>query len=299
MNSLKSTQSGLSIVEALVTMVILLIVMGGVYQIFESTSLTYRMQQGMSRMQEGGRFVMDSLLNDIRMAGYLGCFSGAPGGGFLALEEPSANKLTIRRALDKRTDILGISAQTNSTTSLDIDTNGVSYEAGEMLVVNNCVEIYFTNAVVDSSNGTVMVDVGNIPDNFMTNNMGEVLNIGEINYYVDNGTSQIPSLFRHVPPASPQEIVEGIDAIRFHYGIDTNNDRNVDDFVNAASITDWGQVRSVRIALLAASPEEIRGMEPDPNSYNLLGDVIPLATDDRRRMRRIFEASIGIRNRLQ
>lgn len=67
--------AGLSIVEALVTMVILMITLGGVYQIFHSNSLTYRMQEGLARVQENGRFAMDFLVNDIRMAGYLGCIS--------------------------------------------------------------------------------------------------------------------------------------------------------------------------------------------------------------------------------
>ncbi|SDB02715.1 type IV pilus assembly protein PilW [Desulfonatronum thiosulfatophilum] len=75
MRSVNQSQSGLSIVEALVTMVILMIVLGGVYQIFLSNSLTYRMQEGVSRLQENGRFAMDFLIRDIRMAGYIGCVS--------------------------------------------------------------------------------------------------------------------------------------------------------------------------------------------------------------------------------
>lgn len=311
MNSPNGTQSGLSIVEALVTMVILLIVMGGVYQIFESTSLTYRMQQGMARVQESGRFAMDYLLNDIRMAGFLGCFSGTPSGGFIALEEELVeNKLIIRRAMDKRAAILGIEEvdPSGDFTILKIDDNGIIFSAGEALVVNNCNDVIFTTAVDDSNNGTLKVVGIDIPDNFMTNNMGEIMNLAQIEYTIDHGSTLIVedgvevgvrSLFRKLNSEPRQEVVEGVDAIRFRYGIDTNNDRNVDDFVDAASVPDWGQVRSVRIALLAVSPEEIRRMEPDPNNYNLFEDVIDPATDDRRRMRRIFEASIGIRNRLQ
>ncbi|WP_045219895.1 PilW family protein [Desulfonatronum thioautotrophicum] len=317
MNSPKNSQSGLSIVEALVTMVILLIVMGGVYQIFQSNSLTYRMQQGMSRMQESGRFAMDFMLNDIRMAGYLGCVSSGTVTNNLAnatgindysfaVQEFSShpNQLIIRRALDKRVDILGIDSQTNSTTTLEIDDTDFSFDANEFLVVNNCEAIFITSAQGASNNGTLQVAGGNIPNNFLTNNMGEVLNVGAITYYVqqDPSNNNILSLYREVShhTTTAQPIVEGIDAIRFWYGIDTNNDRSVDDFVDAAGVSDWSQVRSIRIALLAASPEEIRGMEPDATpSYTLLGDTIIPATDDRRKLRRVFEASIGIRNQLQ
>jgi len=312
MTSQSKTQSGLSIVEALVTMVILLIVMGGVYQIFQSNSLTYRMQQGMSRLQENGRFAMEFMLNDIRMAGYLGCFSGTTVVNNLsdqtgandysfALQELVANELTIRRALDKRANIVGVSTQTNSTTTLETDSNGTIFDNGEFLVVNNCEAIFVSNAVADSNNGTLEIVGGNIPDNYLTSHMGEILNVGAITYYVDNGPSGIPSLFRRErhQTNTTQEIVEGIDAVRFRYGIDTNNNRNVDAFEDAADVTNWNQVRSVRIALLAVSPHEIRGMEPDTIPYLLFDEEIIIDTNDRRRLRRVFEATIGIRNRLQ
>ena len=48
---------------------------GGVLQIFFSTKQTYRVQESVSRIQENGRFAMDFLMNDIRMAGFFGCKS--------------------------------------------------------------------------------------------------------------------------------------------------------------------------------------------------------------------------------
>lgn len=78
MNDTVHKQRGLTIVEALVTMVILMIVLGGVYQIFQSATLTYRMQEGLSRVQENGRFAIDFMSKDVRMAGYRGCIANIP-----------------------------------------------------------------------------------------------------------------------------------------------------------------------------------------------------------------------------
>ncbi|WP_158269642.1 PilW family protein [Desulfonatronum sp. SC1] len=78
MNDTVHKQRGLTIVEALVTMVILMIVLGGVYQIFQSVTLTYRMQAGLSRVQENGRFALDFITRDVRQAGYRGCVSSGP-----------------------------------------------------------------------------------------------------------------------------------------------------------------------------------------------------------------------------
>lgn len=66
-------QQGLSLVEILVAMAIGLLLMAGVIQIFMSNKATFRMQEGLGRMQENARFALDYMTRDIRQAGYLGC----------------------------------------------------------------------------------------------------------------------------------------------------------------------------------------------------------------------------------
>ncbi|MFP4393016.1 MAG: PilW family protein, partial [Desulfohalobiaceae bacterium] len=59
-------------------MVISLLLLGGVYSLFQNSSANYRMQAGLSRIQESGRFAIDFLKRDIRRAGYQGCSSYGP-----------------------------------------------------------------------------------------------------------------------------------------------------------------------------------------------------------------------------
>jgi type IV pilus assembly protein PilW len=66
---------GFSLVELMVAMVIGLIVLAAVAQIFATSRGTYHLEEGMARVQEGGRFAMEFLAQDIRMAGYAGCNS--------------------------------------------------------------------------------------------------------------------------------------------------------------------------------------------------------------------------------
>jgi len=66
-------QSGFTLVEIMVAVVVSLILLNGVIQIFSGTKETYRFGEAVSRMQESGRFAMDMLARDIRMAGYQGC----------------------------------------------------------------------------------------------------------------------------------------------------------------------------------------------------------------------------------
>lgn len=68
---------GFSLVETMVAMVISLVLLNGVIQIFSISKQNYSIQEELSRLQENGRFAMDVLTRDIRMAGYLGCNSNA------------------------------------------------------------------------------------------------------------------------------------------------------------------------------------------------------------------------------
>lgn len=71
----KNRQTGLSIVELMVGMVLGLLLTAGAIQLFISTKATYRLESALSRLQETGRFAVDFMADQIRMAGYHGCSS--------------------------------------------------------------------------------------------------------------------------------------------------------------------------------------------------------------------------------
>lgn len=66
-------QRGFTLVELMVALVLGLILTGGVINIYISSKQTYRMQDNQSRLQENGRFALQYLTKDVRMAGYMGC----------------------------------------------------------------------------------------------------------------------------------------------------------------------------------------------------------------------------------
>lgn len=75
-NGIRS-QRGVSLVELMVAMVLGLLLTAGVLQVFSGNSQAYRFHEALSRIQENGRFALDELTREIRMAGYLGCSSQA------------------------------------------------------------------------------------------------------------------------------------------------------------------------------------------------------------------------------
>lgn len=64
---------GLTLVELMVALTISLIIMAAMSQIFISSRATYVAEEGLSRVQEGGRFTLDMLAYEIRQAGFFGC----------------------------------------------------------------------------------------------------------------------------------------------------------------------------------------------------------------------------------
>ena len=71
----KTNAKGFTLVEILIAMMIGLFLLAGVLQIFINSKQSYRMQEALARLQESGRFALDFLDRDIRMAGYRGCAS--------------------------------------------------------------------------------------------------------------------------------------------------------------------------------------------------------------------------------
>lgn len=68
-----SCERGITLIELMVAMTISLVIMAVMTQIFVSSRGTYNVEEGLARVQESGRFAMDTLAYDIRMSGASGC----------------------------------------------------------------------------------------------------------------------------------------------------------------------------------------------------------------------------------
>lgn len=75
-------QRGLSLVELMVGMVLGLLLAGAVLQVYLSTKMTFNTQDQKSVLEESGRYALEVVARDVRMAGLTGCNSrfmpGAP-----------------------------------------------------------------------------------------------------------------------------------------------------------------------------------------------------------------------------
>lgn len=73
--------SGVSLIELMIALVIAGLLALGLVQIFGASKTTSDMQEGLSRVQENGRFATQFLARQLRMVGFMGC--GADTGRFV------------------------------------------------------------------------------------------------------------------------------------------------------------------------------------------------------------------------
>lgn len=66
-------QSGLSLIELMISITLGLLLVLGATQVFLSSKNTYSYNEEIGWMQENARFAMDQFKRDVRMAGYFGC----------------------------------------------------------------------------------------------------------------------------------------------------------------------------------------------------------------------------------
>ena len=66
---------GVSLIELMVALAIGVLLLLGVIEVFSASRVAYQLSTGLARTQENGRFALDILQRDIRMAGHNGCIN--------------------------------------------------------------------------------------------------------------------------------------------------------------------------------------------------------------------------------
>lgn len=356
-------QRGVTLVELMVAMLLGLVLTGGAIQVFVSNRTTYAFNEGLSRLQENGRFALDTLNFRVRMAGYFGCLPDitihnnlnnstalafdfedglqgheATGTGpedtFAAASSNPANGGSFSPGLPTGisgnvipgSDVLiirNVSAAShalvspfNNATEAFIDAALTDYTAGEIGIISDCQKasaFQITSVAGNATGPGIVVEhsaTGFIPGNAIGNwdstqdysNGAELLRAETWIYYVGATAAGPPALFQqrlfrngNTVSLVAEELVEAVDTMQVLYGIDTDNDNALDDYVTADSVPDWAEVLSVRVGLLMRSPEEY-GAEVDVQQYDVNGTLFNPVDD--RRLRQVFTTTIALRNRL-
>lgn len=330
-----NSQTGLTLIEMLIALMLGAFLLGSVIQTFLAARQSYRTQEGLSRLIENGRYAMEFISHDIRMAGFRGCNSGLQivnhlsGGvnayltnydtaiqgfeydeataawlptqdGSISLPNDGSDIITIRKADETGHSVI---AHDKATHTVTLD-NVAGLEAGKYdVLIADCSQAGAFPFPVGAISG-LNVDYGNYaPAVTVDFNNAELSPIHTISYYIRDNVNGIPSLYQRIDDDNPRELVESIEGLQIEYGEDTDMDPLTGsspdyaaNFYTTANLVNLRRVVSIRVRLLVATPSDNVTMEKAGWTFNGQTTAANLAPDHR--IRHEFVSTIALRNRI-
>ena len=325
-----SKQKGISLVEILVALVISLFLLGGIVQVYIGNKTTFKFTNSLAEIQENGRFALDSMSQDLRMANEWGCvpfdpsdpdninntLSAATVPGFDANIHDFINEEAIEgtnnaglNGSDTITIRGGKPGQANvespfypPATARLTTANSARIEANDIVLVTRCG----ANDLLIDAEADILRVTGALPINANTQtdltfagaksqqfgNDASVIELQTVTYSIANGASGEPALFRTLF-GNAVELVEGVEDMQILYGVDSDNDEFANQYVSSNNVVDFEDVVSIRINLLVRSTEQF--VTEGPQTYTFNGvQTTPADT----RLRQVFSATVALRNRI-
>lgn len=293
MKNIANRQKGLSLVELMIAMVLSLLLMLGVIQIFLSSKQTYTTTEGLSRIQESGRFALTFLNYDIRNAAYKGeCMTGIKNisgktdarytldEGLYGIDNSQTSIPSwFTPSRDSGTDVIllkhaagntGLALSATTTNSLTT-TTATGIKQNSLVIVSDPVSCdLFTNASTENASTLTPSDSNVFPRAYPTTS--ELLQYRSVAYYIEGGALKRINYADASPVAA--ELITGITDMQVKYAIGDADGQVTGNYVDAQSISNWAAVVSVQVTIRASSLDAA-----NPTT-------------------REFTSTIGIRNRL-
>ena len=291
---MKRREAGFSIIELMVAITLGLIILGGLAALFANASAARNELERNSRQIENGRFAIELLGDDLRIAGFYGELNVRSLGAATALPDPCsllptdwANAIPLHIfGYDNGTGAPGcIPANLKPGTDILVVRRVATCEAG----VAGCPALVNGAAYIQTSRCSDQIAAvpyrlglhGSTTWDMMKKDCSVGVTTAQRAYVVhiyyiatDNGNgSPIPTLTRldfNGAAFTTLPMVEGIEWFNLEYGIDTDGDGGPDGYgadpnnftvpgcVACAAIDNWNNVMTVRINLLA------RNIDPSP-----------------------------------
>ena len=333
--ALGNRQSGLTMVEMMVALVISLVLLAGVLQVYLSSKSTYKANEGLSRLQEDGRFAMATLTKSLQAAGFRGCSSYQPSESPVVAASYTGGTLTSSNALSLsgQDDLaagnsLGAKTGTDSitirraaspaytlkndvpigNTSLTLSTTG-DFKSGQDALITDCVKTDIFQTAAGTSGSTV--NSATALRNYLApaNSLGScgaaeatVYHYRDDTYYIgDSGrktTTGLPIYSLYVV-----DPLTGAPAQPLVDGVENMQIQYLQDggsnYVDASAVTDWDAVIGVRLSLFVDSVNDAQP-QADTSTYQIgpKSYTVP-ATPPDRRLHKVFTTTISLNNHLQ
>ncbi len=321
MATLRKKQSGLSLVELMISMLLSLILAGAIVSVFVNNNESFSQDENLLNMQDDARHALRQLAFDISMAGHYAdlVIPGAvtPDAGLALTTDcgPVGEANWMYRTTDAAT------GESLSITSVDNATDAEAQAAHSCIAggeVEPGTDIVTIKRVVGGStaalrNGGIYLRTNGTQGLLFRNPMpgAPTITVAAPNadweyrpaiYYirsfenvVDDG---IPTLCRKIlagagPAMTTECIAAGIENLQVEYGIDTTEDGQPNVFLSDPTLTQIQDVVTARIHLLARTTD-IDTRYRNTKTFSM-GNA-PDYTPDDSFHRRIFSTTVSIQN---
>ena len=321
-------QKGFTLIEMMISLFIGGLILGGVMFTYIGMKVTTKDTMTIGELQESGRLAINIMQRDIEQVGFWGtyyddsftaantqtlanpgggCFEGLNNGSFpdlasasnfrtiYAKEASSTSELNCISKPIAGTDILQIKFLQGEQLTVDGTTNET--QAGQNYFVAEQERAQFVRDVVDA--GALNINATVWPYSH------HVYYVSEQTYKVNNKNISVPALMRKRLVGgniSTETVMEGVENMRFVFGLDTNNDSRIDIYKSIGDMehSDWEDrkgILTVQVFLL------IRALQEDPG-LKLKNQTYTLGEDDNKRQltfndsyrRTVFTTTIRLNN---
>lgn len=293
-------ERGVTLIELMVALVIGTLLIAGAVTVYMQSRTTYRTTETVARIQEVGRYALNVIEPDVRLAGFWGMTN-----------RPEAVENTVADSAITNNCAAGwIGNAANAVDAINGNGTAGAYTLNctatsratqaDVLIVRRAqskiaTALSGTQVQIQSNRMRAVIFKGTtLPAGFtavasQTRDM--VANV----YYISEPTTGKYSLRRRTLAGSTmvdEEVIPGVQDLQVQFGIDTTNDGTADRYDNPDTVA-AGRIVSARIWLLVVGDEREMGFRDDA-TYQYANESYSAFTDGRRRI--LLSKTIQIRN---
>jgi len=329
-------QQGVTLVELMIALAIGLLVTVAMLKVYVDASRMYRFNEGLARVQENGRFALEFIRRDARVAGFWGCNSNAkPNPGIKEASDAyidvdryitgteggdnDPDSITFRSATGS--GVLVTSGMSNENSRITVDPESIgSLSKDTAVLISDCENgdlFQVTGISGETLAHAAAADANTSPDLSKKYLAGaRVYEARQTTYCVADGIGKdkdgkpIPSLRRAYGKNSVSdcetgdELLEGIENMQVLYGEDTDADAegaNGDGTANRYVAFDAldsgiGTARIVSVRISLLVRSIKDNLTTEPAPYTFNGSTVTPVATDKY-LRKVFTTTVTLRNK--
>ena len=319
-------QAGFSIIELMIAVLLGILLTSGVISVYIESKRSYSYDDEIARLQENGRYAINTLRNELTQAGYWGgrleeipsvAVGGSPdcvsaGNWALETEDPVdfIDDFTSSLSTIKGEDISN--CLDNSEIQLNTDIVAVKRTAGRATLKNGVLASGITAA--DTTQWYLKIEDYGFSVDWVYLDSSGVIPSAEIGadtgvdyweyyakvFYIRNfaevSTDGLPTLAVESLQGDSMRtdaLVRGVENMQIEFGIDTDGDRTPNQYKETPTASDLESVVSARIYLLLRSEVELPEYS-NTKIYTLGSKVLPAKDDGY--LRKVYSTTVQMRN---